>query len=182
MQSLVFLIAVLLSLLSSAFGNKVIFINKDSVPRTICWYPAAVPGSDPAHPIYFPKIPGTYVPAFGHGETPGIVHGGSYMFKSIYLGGDCSNMNNVEGEFTFNGHEGKTYFNLSAVKSYERGLGDQHSQIHFFRVAAGLYPQAGCSSFPCDNLYKFHNDDTHTLNTEQSELTAIICNGSCNAD
>ncbi|KAK0108583.1 hypothetical protein ONS95_003380 [Cadophora gregata] len=185
MQSLIIFVFGLFSLLGSALGNKVIFINKTPHDRVVCWYPGALPGTDPKNPQHYPPIPGTFVKAWGRGATPPIVWGGDYMFKSVYITtgekGDCNSHHNVEGEVKFNGNYGYTWFDLSVVKTNEFGLGPQNEQIHWLRPAGGNYPLAGCSVFPCNNLFKFPGDTDYVLSTTQPELTAIICDGPCDS-
>ncbi|PVH69984.1 hypothetical protein DL98DRAFT_621219 [Cadophora sp. DSE1049] len=179
MQSFIIFVCGLLSLLGSALGNKVIFINKTPHDRIaqptshsmVCWYGGA--------------IEGTFVKAHGRGSTPGIVHGGQYMFKVVYITtgekGDCNSFRNVEGEVKFNGKYGLTWFDLSVVKLNEKRLGVQNEQLHWLRPAGGNVPQSGCSVFPCNNVYKFARDDLNILSTPQPELTAVICDGPCDS-
>ena len=54
------------------------------------------------------------------------------------------------------------------------GPGVQNEQLHWLRPAGGNTLQSGCSMFPYNNVYKFHNDDLNTLSTNQPELTATL--------
>ncbi|KAG4411295.1 hypothetical protein IFR04_015567 [Cadophora malorum] len=185
MQPFIIFVFGLLSLLGSGLGNKVLFINKTPHDRAVCWYPGSIEGSDPKNPVYYPPIPGTFVKAHGRGATPGIVHGGQYMFRVIYITtgrkGYCNNYQNVEGEVKFNGEYGRTSFDLSVVKMNEKNLGVQNEQLHWLRPAGGNVPQSGCSSFPCNNVFKFAGDRDQVKSTTQAELTAVICDGPCDS-
>ncbi|KAH7419662.1 hypothetical protein BKA64DRAFT_699688 [Cadophora sp. MPI-SDFR-AT-0126] len=183
MLSFIIFVFGLLALLGSAMGNKVFFINKTPHDRMVCWYGGAIEGTNPVQ--LYPPIPGTFVKAHGRDKTPGIVHGGQYMFKVVYITtgekGYCNSYRNVEGEVKFNGNYGLTWFDLSVVKVSEKGLGLQTEQLHWLRPAGGNVPQSGCSVFPCNNVFRVPGDSLNVLSTPQAELTAVICDGSCDS-
>ncbi|KAL2060263.1 hypothetical protein VTL71DRAFT_9658 [Oculimacula yallundae] len=173
MQCLFFIIAALLSLFTPGLGNAIIFINKDSVGRAIegteNWKP----------PLYYPPVPGTWVPGNGR-ATVRLSEGSAYMFKSIYNGGNCADPHNVEGEVKFNGHNDHTWFDLSVVELNKRNLPVRNSYFHWLHPANDATPRSGCSTFPCDNVYKFPTDDkNHALDINQHELTAISYGSAC---
>ena len=82
------------------------------------------------------------------------------------------NVPGMLGEIKFNGAEGKTYFDVSAIIDSD----DKHNIKQMF-PAGSLTPMSGCEVFPCDNAY-YLPDDVQTKVTVEDHIITTLGDGS----
>ncbi|KAK0651915.1 hypothetical protein B0T16DRAFT_291724, partial [Cercophora newfieldiana] len=149
-----------LSLLTAATAvaaqNRVTFRNQDSIHRTV--YFTASAGKEYVPPV---RVKGKQK------VTVNIPHQWVGNYYAVQDG--QPNVPGMLGELTFQGWEGKTYFDVSAiVNAY-----DGHN-VKMMWPAQGEKPDSGCESYevPCPNAYNYPNDkqtkvtyETHIIST-----------------
>lgn len=133
---------------------KVTFVNQDGIPRTV---------------FFTPSVPHAQLPDFhvGAGETR------TMDFPSHWIGqwwakpqGQPRLMEGMLGEVSFEAHEGKTFFDVSAIVNPT----DWHN-VKMLYPAVSHQPTSGCDDFPCDNVYWLPNDEQTKVTPENH----LIC-------
>lgn len=78
------------------------------------------------------------------------------------------------GEVTFDGYDGATYFDVSAIVNSNDNQGVKQL------FPAGINkPISGCQSFPCANVYR-KADDLQTVSTYSKDLICLLGNNQNN--
>jgi hypothetical protein len=152
----------LMALLASAAVSSaasVTFMTLDSVERTIYFTPN--PGSGNMDPV-----------VVGGGETKTIQFDGSWAGNYYAVQAGQPNIPGMLGEVQFNGWNGMTYFDVSAIVT----PGD-HDNVKQMWPASGNAPMSGCEVFPCDNAY-YLPDDVQTKVTTEVDLFQSLGSGS----
>lgn len=70
------------------------------------------------------------------------------------------------GEVAFQGHEGRTYFDVSAIIDPE-----DHGGVKMMYPKEAETPTSGCEEFPCDNAYYLWDDEQ----TKVTDEVHLIC-------
>lgn len=143
--------------------NILTFVSTDNFDRTVVITPSAgIQGVDPVS-----------VPA-GQTVVVNLVHGfigNAYAYKT---GG--TNAPGMLAEVNFNGWNGLTYFDVSAIVN----SADTDNVREMYPAAAPNSPQSGCNPFPCNNAY-YLPDDIQTKSTDQTNLIVTLGSGSANS-
>lgn len=143
----------------AAGSNTVTFISTDSTPRTIVFTSdVGLASIEPAH--------------VGAHESVTV------SFPTGWIGnwwsvseGAPSDVPGMLGEVTFQGWEGSTYFDVSAIVNP-----DDHDGVKELYPVASRTPTSGCKTFPCDNAYYLW-DDVQTRVTKETALVCTLGNG-----
>jgi hypothetical protein len=150
------------ALLTGAFAslvaaNSVHFVNQDQTERTIIFTAQA--------PLQ--KIPTIVVPAGGSADA---------TFPESWIGNWYSVSKGAEdvpgmlGEVRFQGYNGHTYFDVSAIVKP-----DDHDGVKMITPKNFETPFSGCQTFPCANAYNKW-DDIATLSTPDTDLVCLLGN------
>ncbi|KAK2020676.1 DNase1 protein [Colletotrichum zoysiae] len=137
----------------AAATNTITFQSLDDVTRTVHFTPNAglasvdsveVPGKGEVK-VEIPEswIGNWYAVSEGADNTPGML-----------------------GEVAYNGWNGLTYFDVSAIVNP-----NDHDGVKKMWPASGAEPISGCDSFPCNNAYYLAND----VQTKVTSETDLIC-------
>ncbi|KAJ0165830.1 hypothetical protein CTA2_9798 [Colletotrichum tanaceti] len=149
----------ILSLLGSvavaAATNTVTFKSLDDVTRTVHFTPNSGLAS----------VESVDVPGNGEVkvEIPEAWIGNWY---AVSEGAD--NLAGMLGEVAFNGWNGLTYFDVSAIVDPS-----DHDGVKKMWPASGSDPISGCDSFPCPNAY-YLPDDVQTKVTSETDLICTL--------
>lgn len=152
----------LLSLFGSAAlvaaTNTVTFLSLDDDDRTVYFTPSAG----------FEEIESVQVSA-GDKVTTEIPTGWIGNWHSITTGKE--NQPGMLGEVAFQGWNGLTYFDVSAIVDP-----NDHNGVKEMYPANSQAPTSGCEQFPCDNAYYLW-DDVQTKVTGETDLICTLGNG-----
>lgn len=147
----------ILSILGSAAvvaaTNTVTFISLDGTDRTVYFTPSA--GHEQVETI---TVKG------GDKVVSEIPQGWIGNWHSISDGKD--NTPGMLGEVAFQGWNGFTYFDVSAIVDPT-----DHDGVKEMYPASSNAPTSGCETFPCDNAYYIWDD----VQTKVTPETDIIC-------
>ncbi|KAM0665760.1 hypothetical protein ACQRIT_001504 [Beauveria bassiana] len=146
-------------------ANSITFFTLDNLERTIYFVPS--PGSPQMDPVTVNNNEKTKV-EFAHGFTG--------MFYAVQKGEP--NKDGIIGEVRFDGDEGKTYFDVSAIDHPE----DKNNIKQMYALdaqgnALTNEPMSGCEEHPCDNVYH-QPDDVQTKVTKYQDLMTTLGSGS----
>lgn len=144
-------------LISFTTANSVHFVNQDTITRTIIFTSEMgqpqisslnIKGNSAEHKIFPIGWAGNwYSVSEGAANVPGML-----------------------GEVKFDGFDGATYFDVSAIVNPNDNQGVKQL------FPAGINrPISGCDSFPCANVYR-KSDDLQTLSTYSKELICLLGN------
>ncbi|KAL2760726.1 hypothetical protein ACRALDRAFT_1059517 [Sodiomyces alcalophilus JCM 7366] len=154
--------AQVLSLLSSAAlaaaANTVTFVSLDDTDRTIYFTPNA--GREEIDSV---KV------AAGDNVTAEIPDGWIGNWYSISAG--QPNVPGMLGEVAFQGWNGFTYFDVSAIVEP-----NDHDGVKEMYPLEAQTPTSGCEEFPCDNAY-YVWDDVQTKVTPETDLVCTLGSG-----
>ncbi|KAG9237257.1 hypothetical protein BJ875DRAFT_493453 [Amylocarpus encephaloides] len=139
-----------------AAANSITFLSLDTTPRTACFYSA------PSHPT----IPNNSLPGKSTIHVP-LPLDWEGSWQTTLNPSDCGPPG-IRGEVRFDGYEGKTYYDVSAIDN----LGD-NSGVKFLYPASGTGEKSGCESFPCEGAY-LHPDDKQTKVTVEKDLVCEV--------
>jgi len=148
-----------LSLLAAATvalaQNQLTFISQDDLHRTVYFTPSD--GYEWLKPV---RVEGwrqvsTSVPQGWIGNYYSITDG-------------KHNKPGMLGEVTFQGWEGKTYFDVSAIVDD----GD-HNGVKVMYPAVAKEPTSGCERYPCGNAY-YQPNDKQTKVTQESHIVTTL--------
>lgn len=142
---------------SMVAANSVHFINQDNTERTII-FTAQAP---------LAQIESIVIPPGGTGDA---------TFPDSWIGNWYSvskgkkDVPGMLGEVRFNGYEGHTYFDVSAII-------DPNDQEGVKMITPKNFdtPFSGCQTFPCANAYNKW-DDLATLSTPDKDLICLLGN------
>ncbi|KAF7554221.1 hypothetical protein G7Z17_g3085 [Cylindrodendrum hubeiense] len=144
---------------STVAANTVTFWTLDDATRTIIFTPSA-----------------------GHAEIESITvnhkKNTTVTFPEGYIGNyyavqeGATAAPGMLGEVTFNGWNGLTYFDVSAIVNPA-----DHDNVKQMWPASALEPMSGCEVFPCNNAY-YLPDDVQTKVTEEVDLISTLGVGS----
>jgi hypothetical protein len=137
-------------------ANTVTFVPKDDQPRRV---------------VFTPSVP--------HDNIPDAKVGGDGNVTVNFPEGWIGNWYAVDedsqdaehgmlGEVTFNGNNGFTYFDVSAIVDPS-----DHGGVREIFPAEAREPTSGCSEFPCDNAY-YKWDDVQTKVTAETDLVCTL--------
>ncbi|KAM0333004.1 hypothetical protein ACHAQA_001661 [Verticillium albo-atrum] len=141
-----------------AATNTVTFVSLDKTDRTIYFTPNAG----------YPEVESVEV-AGGESITAEIPDSWIGNWHSISAGKD--NVPGMLGEVAFQGWNGLTYFDVSAIVQ----PGD-HDGVKEMWPVSSQSPTSGCEQFPCDNAY-YVWDDVQTKTTKETELICTLGSG-----
>ncbi|KZL87300.1 dnase1 protein [Colletotrichum incanum] len=149
----------ILSLLGSAAlaaaTNTVTFKSLDDVTRTVHFTPNAGLAS----------VDSVEVPGKGEVKVE-IPEAWIGNWFSVSEGAD--NAVGMLGEVAFNGWNGLTYFDVSAIVDPT-----DHDGVKEMWPLSGSDPISGCKSFPCNNAY-YLPDDVQTKVTSETDLVCTL--------
>ena len=141
-----------------ALANSVTFVSLDDINRTIYWTPS-VPN---------PPIPATYVSARSSVsvDVPEGWYGNCYSVSE-----GKPNVPGMLAEVTFQGWQGYTYFDVSAIVNP-----NDHEGIQEMFPMQDTKHTSGCNPFPCNNAY-YLPDDLQTKTTTETDLICTLGSG-----
>lgn len=151
----------LLSLFGSAAlvaANTVTFVSLDDEDRTVHFTPSAG----------MPEVASVQVKG-GQQATSDIPDGWIGNWHAVSDGKD--NAPGMLGEVAFQGWNGFTYFDVSAIvdPNDKNGVKEMYP-------ASSKSPTSGCADFPCDNAYYLW-DDVQTKVTPETDLICTLGSG-----
>ncbi|OLN84889.1 hypothetical protein CCHL11_03888 [Colletotrichum chlorophyti] len=151
----------LLTLLGSAVlaaaGNTVTFKSLDETDRTVHFTPNAGLAS-----VESVKVP-------GNGEITVDIPGG-WIGNWYSISEGEENVPGMLGEVAFNGWNGLTYFDVSAIIN-----ANDHNGVKKMWPVNETDPVSGCDWFPCNNVY-YLPDDVQTKVTSKTDLVCTLGN------
>lgn len=142
-----------------ASANTVTFKSLDNVGRTVHFTPNAG-GNDIEHIT----VPG------GGSKKVEFPQGWVGNFYAVSDG--QSNTAGMLGEVAFNGWNGITFFDVSAIVNP-----NDHVGVKQMYPASSSTPISGCEVFPCNNAY-YLPDDVQTKTTTETDLICTLGGGS----
>ncbi|KAI6249045.1 hypothetical protein HI914_02430 [Erysiphe necator] len=147
--------------ISFSIANSVHFVNQDAIARTIVFTSAK--GQPQLSSI---KLMGNSV------AQKNFPFGWSGNWYSVSEG--AADVPGMLGEVTFDGYDGATYFDVSAIVNSNDNQGVKQL------FPAGINkPISGCQSFPCANVYR-KADDLQTVSTYSKDLICLLGNNQNN--
>ncbi|KAK1835354.1 hypothetical protein QBC39DRAFT_250515, partial [Podospora conica] len=154
---LVWLLAISLPVLSPLVSAaSITFTGEDSTGRTV-------------HFTGNGEVGDIHVGA-GESVSQEFPEGWTGNFYSVCDG--CDDEPGMLGEVAFDGFEGKTFYDVSAIVDP-----DDHSGVHRFSPSGGDGETAGCDTFPCpDNAY-YAPDDVQTKVTDSKDFVVSLSGG-----
>lgn len=145
------------ALASLVAANSVHFVNQDNTERTIV-FTAQEPMA---------KIPSIVIPPGGSGDAT-FPQGWIGNWYSVSKG--KKDVPGMLGEVRFNGWNGHTYFDVSAIVDP-----NDHDGVKIITPKNFETPYSGCQTFPCANAYNVW-DDIATLSTPDTDLICLLGN------
>jgi hypothetical protein len=142
----------------AALANTVTFKSLDTTDRTIIFTPNAG----------LPAVPSVEVPG-GQDTTVEIPHGWIGNWYSVSKGEP--DVPGMLGEVAFNGWNGITFFDVSAIVNP-----NDHHGVKEMYPAGEAKPTSGCKLFPCNNAYYIW-DDVQTKATQETDLICTLGDG-----
>ncbi|KAN0098698.1 DNase1 protein [Hyaloscypha variabilis] len=148
-------ILALAALVLQATANIITFNNLGSDTLTLCFVANA----------------GEYTPGQSslgskQSQDVSLPTGWGGQFHAARPGKGCDDDPFVIGEVNFQGGDGHTYFDVSAIDSCCDNTGD-----HYLYPASDSGNNSGCVSFPCNNVFNQPNDQQ----TKSTDDTHLIC-------
>jgi hypothetical protein len=143
---------------SLASANSVTFVNQDATQRTLVFT------ADIAHE----KLDDVTIPSF---QEVTVNFPGSWIGNVFSVSEGAPRVTGMLAEFVFQGFEGKTFYDVSAIVNPY----DHHGIKELYPASQkGLEEKenvSGCDVFPCNSVY-YNPDDEQT---HASEETDFIC-------
>jgi len=143
------------ALIALTTANTVDMVSQDSVDREVIF--VAQKGS--------PPIPGFTLKG---GETKTASFPDGWIGNWYTLRPEDEKKDGMLGEVAWNGAEGKTFFDVSAIVNP-----NDHHNVKILYPKGSKSPESGCQTFPCANAYNMP-DDEQTKVTEEKELVCLI--------
>lgn len=84
----------------------------------------------------------------------------------------CDDAPGMLGEVAFDGFEGKTFYDVSAIVDP-----DDHNGVHRFSPSGGDGEEAGCDEFPCPDKAYYAPDDVQTKVSESKDFVVSLSGG-----
>ncbi|KAK0754511.1 hypothetical protein B0T18DRAFT_386375 [Schizothecium vesticola] len=84
----------------------------------------------------------------------------------------CDDAPGMLGEVAFDGFEGKTFYDVSAIVDP-----NDHTGVHRFAPGSGDGEEAGCDEFPCPESTYYQPDDVQTKVSESKDLVVSLSGG-----
>ena len=153
-----FKLASLLTAAALAAANSVTFQSLDNIGRTIYFTPNA--GLAQISPV---KVQG--------GASLQVTFPQGWIGNFYSVSDGAPNVPGMLGEVAFNGWNGITFFDVSAIVNP-----NDHSGVKQLWPAGGASPVSGCEVFPCNNAY-YLADDVQTKTTTETDLICTLGNG-----
>jgi hypothetical protein len=138
-----------------AAANSVTFISQDWTDRTIIFTPNAG----------LQNLPDAYVPA---GATVRVDFPHAWIGNWFAVSSGAARVPGMLGEVAFNGWNGMTYFDVSAIVNP-----NDHVGVKEMFPAASYNPVSGCKYWPCNNAY-YLPDDVQTKTTYEADLICTL--------
>ncbi|OAA64432.1 DNAse1 protein [Niveomyces insectorum RCEF 264] len=141
---------------AASAANVITFQSLDSTDRTVYVTPSA--GVEGPQPVDVPggaSVDVTFVEGF---------LGNAYAVKK-----GAANTPGMLAEVNFNGWNGLTYFDVSAIVDPN----DKDNVKEMYPADGSKTPVSGCSNFPCNNAY-YQPDDIQTKSTDQTHLIVTL--------
>jgi hypothetical protein len=154
-------IATLLASAAVAAANTITFMSLDSTDRTLVFTPNA------GHPtVEKARVAG------GSSVSVTIPQGWIGNWYSVSDGAE--DVPGMLGEVAFQGWNGFTYFDVSAIVNP-----NDHNGVREMYPAGSAAPTSGCKVFPCNNAY-YLPDDVQTKVTSETTIVCTLGGGSSN--
>ncbi|KAI1753646.1 hypothetical protein F4782DRAFT_497137 [Xylaria castorea] len=150
-----------------ASANSITFVNQDATQRTIVFTPNA--GLQQIKPVIIAGLAQTKV------NFPDGWVGNAY---SVSAG--APNVPGMLAEVTFQGWQGLTYFDVSAIVNPNDHNGVKELFPTSEQSAKEKKVISGCALFPCSKAY-YHPDDVQTVTTLAEDLMCTLGNPPNNA-
>ena len=150
--------SIFLSILASAAAaaaNTVTFQSQDGTGRTIVFTPNAG----------YSELPDVYVE--GHGTAVAEFPQG-WIGNWYSVSDGSARSPGMLGEVAFQGWNGLTYFDVSAIVN-----ANDHVGVKEMWPKNSNSPTSGCKVFPCNNAY-YLPDDVQTKTTQETDLVCTL--------
>lgn len=158
MQFLIRILSVIVALAALASANSVTFQSLDGINRRIVFTASA------GHP----GIPSVWVGGYQTVRVE-FPHGWIGNWYSVSQG--RPDVPGMLGEVTFQGWNGMTYFDVSAIVNP-----NDHEGVQELYPAGQKQPVSGCKNWPCNNAY-YMPDDIQTKTTYETDLICTLGRG-----
>lgn len=89
----------------------------------------------------------------------------------------CDDAPGMLGEVAFDGFEGKTFYDVSAIVDP-----NDHNGVHRFSPSGGDGEEAGCDEFPCPDKAYYSPDDAQTKVSEAKDFVVSLSGGGDGGD
>ncbi|KAF9881237.1 DNase1 protein [Colletotrichum karsti] len=155
-------LALLGSAALAAAGNTITFNSLDEVDRTVYFIANAGLAS-----VESVKVPGK--------GTTKVDIPDSWIGNWYSVSDGEENVTGMLGEVAFNGWNGLTYFDVSAIVNP-----NDHNGVKKMYPASGATPTSGCDCYPCNEAY-YLPDDVQTKVTSETDLVTTLGNNNCTA-
>lgn len=152
-------LALFSSVAIAAAKNTVTFKSLDNTDRTIIFTPNA--GYEEVDSV---KVKG--------GETLDATIPENWIGNWYSVSEGKEDVPGMLGEVAFNGWNGLTYFDVSAIIDAK-----DHDGVKEMWPAEAQSPTSGCETFPCDNAYYLW-DDVQTKTTPETTIVCTLGTGS----
>lgn len=152
--------AAVFGLVAAAQAENILrFVSTDSTDRTIYVTPnAGVEGVDPV--------------SVAAGATVDVTLCESFIGNAYSISSGADNVPGMLAEVNFQGWNGYTYFDVSAIVDAA-----DHDGVHMMYPAEAQTPTSGCETFPCNNAY-YLADDVQTKTTTETVIIVTLGSGS----
>jgi hypothetical protein len=84
----------------------------------------------------------------------------------------CDDAPGMLGEVAFDGFEGKTFYDVSAIVDP-----NDHAGVHRFAPGSGSGEEAGCDEFPCPESTYYQPDDVQTKVSDSKDFVVSLSGG-----
>ncbi|KAI1117377.1 hypothetical protein F5Y14DRAFT_382033 [Nemania sp. NC0429] len=145
-----------------ASANSITFVNQDATQRTIVFTPSA--GLQTIDPIVVPGFDEAKV------DFPQSWIGNAYSVSE-----GAPNVPGMLAEVTFQGWNGFTYFDVSAIVNPSDLDGVKELYPASQRDAKEKVAISGCAVFPCPKVY-YHPDDIQTVTSTEEDFICTLGN------
>jgi hypothetical protein len=145
-----------------ASANSITFVNQDATQRTVVFTPNA--GLQQIDPIVIAGFDEAKV------EFPDSWIGNAYSVSE-----GAPNAPGMLAEVTFQGWDGLTYFDVSAIVNPKDHEGVKELFPASERLAKQKVAVSGCTLFPCPSVY-YHPDDVQTVTSLETDFICTLGN------
>ncbi|KAI0460020.1 hypothetical protein F5B21DRAFT_207309 [Xylaria acuta] len=150
-----------------ASANSITFVNQDASQRTIVFTPSAG----------LPQIQSVVIAGLDQAKVdfPQGWIGNAYSISE-----GAPNVVGMLAEVTFQGWQGMTYFDVSAIVNPNDHDGIKELYPNIEQDVKEKQSVSGCTIFPCSKAY-YHPDDVQTVTTTEEDLICTLGNPPNNA-